>query len=144
MKTFDIDSFLYAVAQISAALVGFSALVATLGKPENKTAHKFNLIRMRALVRIPLNGLIFALLPFPLRAVGIEEILAWRIASGLFVVVGIASTVYIYALSKQIPEEPSSYERLHMSFGILLSLIACVLMALATFGFLSNFVVPIC
>ena len=113
MTSFDIHSYLQTIAQISAALVGFSALVLVLGRSPSTQADHVNAVRSRALVRIPLNSLIFSLLPFPLWALGIEDDLVVRIASGLFAVVGIATTFYVIGLNKGVKQLITRYESAH-------------------------------
>lgn len=83
------EATLHTIAEISAAIVGFSLVGGILG---SQTGARYRFFSVRDVAELGLLGLIASLAPSALHGFGLSPDVTWRIASGLFVALWIATS----------------------------------------------------
>jgi hypothetical protein len=77
----DSDSFLLTIAELSLAVVGFSAIVTALDRAGNANKSPYQLLLVRAMVEFGFAALLFALLPFVVGFFGIGDTWTLRLSN---------------------------------------------------------------
>ena len=80
--------FLFVIAEVAVAFAGFASIVAVLGQRTTRDHPLIDAFRLRGLLECSLAVVAFSLLPYVLVRISPNELLAWRLSSGLFAVVG--------------------------------------------------------
>ncbi len=86
------SDLLQTFAEIAVAFAGFASLIGLFGRSSD-SAQKVRLIGM---VRAALLATAFSLVPFVPLALGAQEVTAWRIAAGLFLLVSGTNTLFVW------------------------------------------------
>ena len=74
---------LVGIAQVSLALLGFTALLSSLEGTTEEDINSFNSVRIMSTIELSLLALVFSLLPHVLAGFGFSGALLWRVLSGL-------------------------------------------------------------
>ena len=80
------SDFLFIVAEIAAAFVGFSSLVAVISSRTDRTPEReeFDFYTLRNVLLLSLMAIFFALLPNLLERLSADARLAWRISAAIY------------------------------------------------------------
>jgi hypothetical protein len=88
-------SSLFILAEIAVAFAGFSSIVAALGQRSTRDHPRLDAFRLRGLLEVSLLVVAFSLVPYAVSSFSPDELIAWRLASGLFFAV---ATWHAFAL----------------------------------------------
>jgi hypothetical protein len=133
---------LLTIAEIAVAFAGFASLVSALSSGRSAKRALAQSILFRTMVLMSLTVVAFALLPFMTHGFGISPSMAWRLASGLFLLGGSAGlyTGIRYLLNARSATGPmKGVGRLVASIDIPAG-VALLLLAANTLGFGGAFV----
>ena len=79
--------FLFTIAEVAVAFVGFASIVGILGRRSTSSPSSLNALRMRIMVLHGLVVVAFSLVPYLLYSYGVDGVSVWRASSGLYVIV---------------------------------------------------------
>lgn len=111
------------LAELAVAVLGFSGVVAALGRRASGEWSRLDRMRFRGMVRIALFVLVLSLLPFPLDSAGLAASQVWGWSSGigllLFVLVSVSLEVHSTPLRSLWSNAGVSKSALGYAFAVL-------------------------
>lgn len=84
---------LLTIAEIAIALAGFASIVSVIAQRAEESSRVADSHRLRLMLEVALRNAGFAVLPLPFLSVASSDPIAWRAASGLYLVVALVHGV---------------------------------------------------
>ena len=84
---------LLAIAEIAVALAGFASIVSVIAQRAEESSRVADSHRLRLMLEVALRNAGFAVLPLPFLPVASSDPIAWRVASGIYLVVALVHGV---------------------------------------------------
>ncbi len=97
----DEAEFLFTIAEVAAAFAGFSTLVVVVAQRSRYSTSGLSTVRLTNMLRLSLLVILFSLVPYLPMYLGVAEIDAWRISSGLFALLWLA--YFLDCLRRAVP-----------------------------------------
>ena len=132
----DHAGILQLLAELAVAVLGFSGVVAVLGRRSSGEWTLVDRVRFFTMVRLTVSVLIFALLPFPLHSAGLTGETIWGWCSGIAALIVVLNLIVAFidnAFARSVLTEPGT-SRLAIAYIFISAPTAAALFAMNATG----------